>query len=144
MTKHATKAAFAATLCTALLAACVHSTRVGVRPAEGGQEVSVVKRWHGIVISKCGVIAGTRPCDLQIRNYVNTSIRLDGPGPVYSPDQVELREMNEKGEMAPLAGLKVSGEVRLDENEKTVTISLFAYQGRSWFPLGINGTYGYR
>lgn len=133
----------AASLSLALLAGCVHSTRVEVHRAEGGRELSLVKRWHGIVIGTCGFVAGTRPCDIQNGDYVNASIRLNGPGPYYRASEVELRLLNARGEHEPYRGA-TEGGVQFDETRRAVTIGLGANQGGRMFPLGINGTYEYR
>ena len=133
----------AATLCVALLVGCVYSTRVEVHPAEGGREVSLVKRWHGALISPCGFVAGTSPCDIEINRYVNASIRLNGPGPYYPASEVELRFLNARGEHEPYRRA-TEGGVQFDETRKTVTIGLGVSQGGRVFPLGINGTYEFR
>ena len=133
----------AASLSVALLVGCVHSTRVEVQRAEGGREVSLVKRWHGVVISNCGFVAGTSPCDIENRDYVNASIRLNGPGPYYPASEVELRFLNARGEHESYRGA-TEGGVQFDEMRRAVTIGLGVNQGGRVFPLGINGTYEYR
>jgi len=113
----------------ALLTGCIRTTRVVVAQNGEGQEVDLVRRWHGLTIGPCGFVTGA---------YANYSIRLNGPGPIYSVDQIEF--LNEKGELDQYAGKGLSGEVRVDLTRKFVTIDL----QRGGYDFEINGRYRYR
>jgi hypothetical protein len=74
----------------AILSGCVRTTAVSLRTEGEGQEVDLVRHWHGLTIGPCGFATGA---------YANYSIRLDGPGPAYSVDQVSF--LDEKGAIDP-------------------------------------------
>lgn len=87
----------------ALPLGCVRSTRVEVHRTGETQEVDLARRWHGVTIGPCGFVTGA---------YANYSIRLNGPGPVFPVEQVEL--LDEKGKVNESARKGLTGEVRVD------------------------------
>lgn len=76
-------------------------------------------------------------------NYLNASIRLNGTGPYYAAEQVEVHFLNAHG-WHELHRMYTEGGVQFNEAAKTVTIGLGAVQMGRVYPLRINGTYEYR
>jgi hypothetical protein len=113
----------------ALPLGCIRSTRVQVRRTGEAQEADVARRWHGLTIGPCGFAGGS---------HANYSIRLNGPGPVFPVEQVEV--LDEKGKVMEDAKKGLTGKVRVDSTRRWVTINLY----RSNLPFEINGSYRYR
>ena len=108
---------------------CIRSTRVELRQTGEVQEVDLARRWRGITVGPCGFAGGS---------YAKYSFRLNGPGPVFPVEQVEV--LDEKGKLNEQAREGLTGEIRVDPTHRKVTIDLH----RGKYPFEINGSYRYR